>query len=227
MALAAPPGSDGSQCAYKCDLRGSIRLTVDLLFMGRFRSFTASKASGVISRNYENSLSWGKAEHPRPQHQATHVVTSEHSLSAKDCIAAAAPPRPCGHGGAAEPTWPCCAVSKWRFRIVLPHVGTIFWSLDLPVVCLGDTLLWIAAHAGLLSQRRAILYLFHRTDTRSREVPSLDSQILTVFLARIGESGRVDSSLAQRLGEVLGSEKLPRPEDLVRLYASCDGGDSA
>lgn len=61
-------------------------------------------------------------------------------------------------------------------------------------------------------------------------MPSLDAQILTDFLARIGESGRVDNSLAQRLGEVLGSEKLPKPEDLVRLYASCDrgdGGDSA
>lgn len=58
-------------------------------------------------------------------------------------------------------------------------------------------------------------------------MPTLDSQILTVFLARIGESDRVDNSLVQRLGEMIGNEKLPRAEDLVQLYAAYSGGDSA
>ena len=70
-------------------------------------------------------------------------------------------------------------------------------------------------------------YLFHRTGTRSREVPTLDSQILTAFLARIDRSDRVDNSLVQRLGEMLGNERLPRAEDLVQLYAARSGGDSA
>jgi hypothetical protein len=58
-------------------------------------------------------------------------------------------------------------------------------------------------------------------------VPTLDSQILTAFLARIGESDRVGNSLVQRLGEMLDNEKLPRAEDLVQLYAACSGGDNA
>jgi hypothetical protein len=55
-------------------------------------------------------------------------------------------------------------------------------------------------------------------------MPTLDSQILAVFLTRIGESDRVDNSLVQELGDMLSNDKLPGAEDLVQLYATCSGG---
>jgi hypothetical protein len=51
-------------------------------------------------------------------------------------------------------------------------------------------------------------------------VPTLDSRILAVFLARIAESDRVDGALVQGLSDMLSSDKLPRSEDLVALYAA-------
>jgi hypothetical protein len=51
-------------------------------------------------------------------------------------------------------------------------------------------------------------------------VPTLDSQVLSAFLKRIEESGQVERSLVQGLSEVLNREKLPKAEDLVRLYAA-------
>lgn len=53
-----------------------------------------------------------------------------------------------------------------------------------------------------------------------RQVPTLDSQILAAFLTRIGESDRVTSALAQGLSDMLGNDTLPKPEDLVQLYAA-------
>lgn len=58
-------------------------------------------------------------------------------------------------------------------------------------------------------------------------MPTLDSQILAVFLTRIGESDRVDNSLVQELGDMLSNDKLPGAEDLVQLYATCSGGTNA
>ena len=55
-------------------------------------------------------------------------------------------------------------------------------------------------------------------------MPTLDSQILTDFLARIEESDRVDNSLVQGLRDVLSSERLRRLTDLVRLYAAAATG---
>jgi hypothetical protein len=51
-------------------------------------------------------------------------------------------------------------------------------------------------------------------------VPTLDSQVLSAFLKRIEESGQVERSLVQGLSEVLNREKLPKAEDLVRLYSA-------
>ncbi|MGO9162679.1 MAG: hypothetical protein ACLP7J_18615 [Streptosporangiaceae bacterium] len=51
-------------------------------------------------------------------------------------------------------------------------------------------------------------------------MPALDSRILAVFLARIAESDRVNGTLVQGLSDMLSSDKLPKPEDLVVLYAA-------
>jgi hypothetical protein len=51
-------------------------------------------------------------------------------------------------------------------------------------------------------------------------VPTLDSQILDVFLAQVAESDRIGSTLIQGLSDMLGSDKLPKPENLVQLYAA-------
>jgi len=49
---------------------------------------------------------------------------------------------------------------------------------------------------------------------------TLDSQILTAFLAQIEQSGRVDNSLVSGLSDMLSGDQLPKPEDLVKLYAA-------
>ena len=54
-------------------------------------------------------------------------------------------------------------------------------------------------------------------------MPSLDSQIIDTFLARVEERGRVGEAVVQGLASALGKDKLPKPEDLVRLYAA--GGE--
>jgi hypothetical protein len=59
---------------------------------------------------------------------------------------------------------------------------------------------------------------------RSRQVPTLDSQILTAFLARIGESDQVDNSLIQGLSDMLSNDRLPTPTALVQLYAASSVG---
>ena len=56
---------------------------------------------------------------------------------------------------------------------------------------------------------------------------TLDSQILTAFLARIEQSGRVDDSLVHGLSDMLSGDKLPKPEDLVHLYAASSKDASA
>ncbi len=58
-------------------------------------------------------------------------------------------------------------------------------------------------------------------------MPTLDSQILTAFLTRIGESGRVDNSLIQGLSDMLSNDRLPTPEALVQLYAASSEGADA
>lgn len=51
-------------------------------------------------------------------------------------------------------------------------------------------------------------------------MPALDSRILAVFLARIAESDQVNGSLVQGLNDAMSSGSIPKPEDLVRLYAA-------
>jgi hypothetical protein len=56
-------------------------------------------------------------------------------------------------------------------------------------------------------------------------VSSLDSQILAAFLARVKESGGAGETVVQELDGMLGRDKLPKAEELVRLYeASAEGG---
>lgn len=50
-------------------------------------------------------------------------------------------------------------------------------------------------------------------------MPSLAAQVLADFIARLTESGHIPFVLAQRLGEALGEETLPKPDDIVALYA--------
>jgi hypothetical protein len=52
------------------------------------------------------------------------------------------------------------------------------------------------------------------------QVPTVDSQILAVFLARIAQSDPVNGTLVHGLSDMLSSDKLPKCEDLVRLYAA-------
>jgi hypothetical protein len=54
-------------------------------------------------------------------------------------------------------------------------------------------------------------------------VSALESRVLTAFLDRIAESGQVSTTVIQSLSEQLGGAKLPKPEDLVALYAA-EGG---
>ena len=54
-------------------------------------------------------------------------------------------------------------------------------------------------------------------------MPSLDSQIIETFLSQLDERGRVGNAVVQGLAGVLGKDKLPKPEELVRLYSA--GGD--
>jgi hypothetical protein len=51
-------------------------------------------------------------------------------------------------------------------------------------------------------------------------MPALESTVLTAFLERMAESDRISTVLLQGLGKQLGGAKLPRPEDLVFLYAA-------
>lgn len=130
----------------------------------------------------------------------------------------------CGRGGRGSGM----TLPGFWINITVCCVLALFVSRWTCLLCtLTTLLLWMATHAGLCRGGALWSYLFHRTGTRSRQVPTLDSQILTAFLARIGESDRVGNPLVQRLGEMLGNEKLPRTEDLVQLYAACSGGDSA
>jgi hypothetical protein len=48
----------------------------------------------------------------------------------------------------------------------------------------------------------------------------LESTVLTIFLERMAESGRVGSAVIQGLSEQLSGVKLPKPEDLAALYAA-------
>lgn len=57
-------------------------------------------------------------------------------------------------------------------------------------------------------------------------MPTLDSQILSVFLTRLRESERADSSLVQALSETLTGGKLPKADDLVKLYAISSKGSN-
>ena len=58
-------------------------------------------------------------------------------------------------------------------------------------------------------------------------MPALESTVLTVFLERMAESGRVDSAVIQGLSEQLSGAKLPKPEDLAALYAASAEGTEA
>lgn len=53
---------------------------------------------------------------------------------------------------------------------------------------------------------------------------TLDSRILVTFLAKIAESDQVNDTIIQSLDDMLGNGKLPKPEDLVRLYAASSEG---
>ena len=50
---------------------------------------------------------------------------------------------------------------------------------------------------------------------------TLNSRILVTFLAKIAESNQVNDTIIQSIGDMLGNSKLPKPEDLARLYAAC------
>lgn len=58
-------------------------------------------------------------------------------------------------------------------------------------------------------------------------MPSLDSQIIDTFLARVEERGQVGDAVVQGLASVLGKDKLPKPEELVRLYSGSGEGTVA
>ena len=53
---------------------------------------------------------------------------------------------------------------------------------------------------------------------------TLDSRILVTFLAKIAESDQVNDAIIQSLGDMLGNGKIPKPEELVRLYAASSEG---
>ena len=55
-------------------------------------------------------------------------------------------------------------------------------------------------------------------------MPTLDSQILTAFLARIRESDQVDNSLIQGLSDMLSNDRLPTSTALVQFYAASSVG---
>ncbi len=50
---------------------------------------------------------------------------------------------------------------------------------------------------------------------------TLESRILAAFLARIAESERVNGTIVQSLSDMLSNSKLPKPEELAKLYAAC------
>lgn len=58
-------------------------------------------------------------------------------------------------------------------------------------------------------------------------VSILDSRILTAFETRLNSSAQVDGATVQMLSEMLGREKPPKPEDLLKAYAASGTGATA
>lgn len=58
-------------------------------------------------------------------------------------------------------------------------------------------------------------------------VSTLDSRIHAAFATRLEESALVDGVTARALGDLLSSEKLPKPEELLKVYATSGEGAGA
>lgn len=48
---------------------------------------------------------------------------------------------------------------------------------------------------------------------------TLDQQVLSEFLARVAASAQVSQATVEGLADLLSAGKLPRPDDVARLYA--------
>lgn len=58
-------------------------------------------------------------------------------------------------------------------------------------------------------------------------MPSLESEVLKSFLARLEETGEASEALVERLRALLSGSKLPKAEQLVELFSSVSGGNLA
>lgn len=51
----------------------------------------------------------------------------------------------------------------------------------------------------------------------------IESEVLETFLAELTSVDDVPTAIAEKLGDLLSAAKLPKPEQLVTLYAEASG----
>jgi hypothetical protein len=56
-------------------------------------------------------------------------------------------------------------------------------------------------------------------------MPTLQQTIAEQFLARLAESGALDADRIKQLSALLASDKKPKADDFVKLFAQPAGGD--
>jgi hypothetical protein len=58
-------------------------------------------------------------------------------------------------------------------------------------------------------------------------VSTLDSRIRAAFAARLEKSAETDAAMVQALSDLLGRDKLPKPEELLKMYTvASEGADT-